>query len=227
MGNAWSITYQLKDVVRLASVNTTVNVSEAGSGSKEEIQTHDVTLYYCGLWTWRDRPCETLVDDLWVVIIGASALVLLVLLSMWACLPQDGRVGATKYSALAPAAQPLYVYNQQRRQPTYPTHTHRPPPPPPPLPPPPPPLRRYPNAYTHHPEAHAHIYASQAVQCEASSLPSAALSHLVSTQPVAVRASHLDSADVAIALAPNASAGPSEGSNSTLRCSLANLVSRA
>lgn len=201
MGNAWSINYRVKDVVRVVRTNVTVNVSEPGSGVHEELSHQDVTLYYCGLWTWREEPCDGLIDELWLAIIGGTALVLLILLSVWACQPQVVRVGPTKYSALPPATQPLYLHRpaQQTAYPPPRPHTHHPQP--------------YPAAYPRHPETHTHVHSSQSSLFQPSSTAS-------------VQSAQFDGKNVA--MAPNAcSALGSDGGDCTLRCSFAALVSHA
>ena len=74
MGSAYSITY-------------TFNQTDFASG---DFQTHEhsTTLYYCGLVTWQDRPCDDDVfNGVWTVLIGFMSIFLLVVVSAWACTP--------------------------------------------------------------------------------------------------------------------------------------------
>jgi hypothetical protein len=74
MGSAYSLTYSF-------------NQTDYASGDFNTHE-HTTTLYYCGLVTWQEHPCDDdIFNGVWTVLIGFISIFLLVVVSAWACTP--------------------------------------------------------------------------------------------------------------------------------------------
>lgn len=216
MGSAYSIKYVVKTAAPTATTYSNLTEHSSGdSASLEEQDGEEHTLYYCGMLTWRSSPCGEMVDETWAFWTGMLVLLLFLLISIWACQPQVQRVVPVKYSALPPSNGSAYRADPRRLAPhnyePFPQHRtpvprHAP-------------MPYYPhNPYSpqnpHNPHSCAPFCGADACGCAPAVAP---------TQSYFAQSLDLERNQ----LGAGASTGASgEADGATLRCSIANLVSR-